>query len=114
MKKILIFTLLFVTFGLFANEFKLIEFRKLPADFHAERNSVTDIDLEYCAALRVECDIPIDINLKQKVYKKDKIDSNSNYFFVSHKEKQITFSSPKYESLTVNVPTQGLKKGVVF
>ena len=70
MKKLFILTLLFVTFGLFANEFKLIEFRKLPADFHAERNSVSDIDMEYCTALRVECDVPLELNLKQKVYKK--------------------------------------------
>jgi len=114
MKKLFILTLLFVTFGLFANEFKLIEFRKLPADFHAERNSVSDIDMEYCTALRVECDVPLELNLKQKVYKKEKIDSNSYYFFVSHKEKQIIFTAPDHKQLIVAVPIDGLKKGVVF
>ncbi len=114
MKKVLIFTLLLVAFGLFANEFKLIEFRKLPADFHAERNSAEDMDREYCTAIKVESDIPAELNLKQKVYKKENIEPGVYYFFVTHKEKQITFTAPKYESLTVDVPAKGLKKGVVY
>ena len=114
MKRLLLITMLFVTFELFADGFKLIEFRKLPADFHAERNSVMDIDMEYCTALRVECDIPLELNLKQKIYKKENIDSNSSYFFVSHKEKQITFTATNHKSLTVDVPNEGLQRGVVF
>lgn len=114
MKRLLLITLLFVAVGLFAKELRLIEFRRLPSDFHAERNSVMDIDKEYCTTLRVECDIPLDVNLKQKVYKKENIDSNSNYFFVSHKEKQITFTAPDHKQLTVDVPDNGLKRGVVF
>ena len=114
MKRLLLITMLFVTFELFADGFKLIEFRKLPADFHAERNSVMDIDMEYCTALRVECDIPLELNLKQKIYKKENIDSNSSYFFVSHKEKLITFTATNHKSLTVDVPNDGLRKGVVF
>jgi len=114
MKKILVVLLILLAFSLFANEFKLIEFRKLPADFHAERNSVQDMDREYCTALKVELNIPIDLILKQKVYKKEKIDANSFYFFVTHKEKQITFTAPKFDPITVDVPKDGLKKGVVF
>jgi PEGA domain len=114
MKKIVVIALLLITLSLFANEFKLIEFRKLPADFHAERNSVQDMDREYCTALKIETDVPIELKLKQKVYKKDNAKSNVNYFFVTHKETQITFTAPNFDPLTVNVPDGGLKKGVVF
>jgi PEGA domain len=114
MKKILIIVLLFVVGSVFANEFKLIEFRKLPADFHAERNSVEDMDRDYCTALKIESDVPVDLSLKQKVYKKEKLEATVNYFFVTHKEKQITFTAPKFTPLTVDVPEDGLKKGVVY
>jgi len=114
MKKVFIICLLLISIGLFANEFKLIEFRKLAADFHAEMNSVEDMDREYCSALKVELDTPVELDLKQKVYKKEKIDANSFYIFVTHKEKQITFTAPQYQPLTVNVPDEGLKKGVVY
>jgi len=114
MRKLFVLLILLLVLGLSANEFKLIKFRKLPADFHAERNSVEDMDREYCTALKVECDKAIDLDLKQKVYKKEKIDSNVYYFFVTHKEKQITFKAPKFNPLTVDVPTEGLKKGVVY
>ena len=114
MKKLLTLTLLLLAFGLFANEFRLIEFRKLPADFHAERNSVNDMDREYCTALKVESDIPTELNLKQKVYKKENIEPGVYYFFVTHKEKQITFTAPNFDPLTVDVPKGGLKKGVVY
>lgn len=114
MRKLFIVFMLILVGCLFANEFKLIEFRKLAADFHAEMNSVEDMDREYCTALKVELDTPIDLDLKQKVYKKEKINANSFYFFVTHKEQQITFTAPQYQPLTVNVPDEGLKKGVVY
>ena len=114
MRKLFIVFMLILVGCLFANEFKLIEFRKLAADFHAEMNSVEDMDREYCTALKVELDTPIDLDLKQKVYKKEKINANSFYFFVTHKEQQITFTAPQYQPLTVNVPNEGLKKGVVY
>jgi len=114
MKKILTFLFLLASFGLFANQFKLLEFRSLPADFHAERNSVEDMDMEYCAALKVECDKPVDLNLKQKVYKKESIGNGAYYFFVTHKEKQITFTAPNFDPLTVDVPQKGLERGVTY
>lgn len=113
-KGILIITLLIVCTSIFANEFKLIEFRKLAADFHAERNSVEDMDREYCTALRVESEIPSSLGLKQKVYKKENVESGVYYFFITHKEKQITFTAPNFQSLTVDVPKKGLEKGVVY
>ena len=114
MKNLFLIAVLVVSLSLTANEFKLIEFRKLPADFHAERNSVEDMDREYCAALKVESDLPAELNLKQKVYKKEEAGAGTCYFFVSHKEKQITFTATQYEPLTVDVPFEGLKKGVVY
>jgi len=67
MKKTILIILLILAGSLSAKQFRLIKFRPLPADFHAERNSVMDMDMEYCAAIKVECDVPTDLNLKQKV-----------------------------------------------
>ncbi len=114
MKKTFLVIFLLILGSLFAKQFELIEFRPLPADFHAERNSVMDMDMEYCAAIKVESDVPSNLNLKQKVYKRENVQPGMYYFFVSHKEKQITFEAPDYEPLTVNVPDGGLKKGVTF
>lgn len=115
MRKIFILLLLLTVFSsLLAKQFKLNEFRPLPADFHAERNSVMDMDMEYCAAIKVECDVPTELNFKQKVYKRENIASGVYYFFVSQREKQITFEAPDYEPLTVDVPEGGLKKGVTY
>ena len=113
-KGLILITLLMVCTSIFANEFKLIEFRKLAADFHAERNSVEDMDREYCTALRVESEIPSSLGLKQKIYKKENVESGVYYFFITHKEKQVTFTSPNFQPLTVDVPKNGLKKGVVY
>jgi len=113
-KGLILITLLIVCTSIFANEFKLIEFRKLAADFHAERNSVEDMDMDYCTALRVETEIPSSLGLKQKVYKKENVESGIYYFFITHKEKQITFTAPNFQPLTVDVPKKGLEKGVVY
>ncbi len=113
-KGLILITLLIVCTSIFANEFKLIEFRKLAADFHAERNSVEDMDMDYCTALRVETEIPSSLGLKQKVYKKENVESGVYYFFITHKEKQITFTAPNFQPLTVDVPKKGLEKGVVY
>ncbi|MCF7793217.1 MAG: PEGA domain-containing protein [Candidatus Cloacimonetes bacterium] len=114
MKRTFLIIFLIVIVGLFAKQFQLTEFRSLPADFHAERNSVLDMDMEYCAAVKVECDVPTDLNLKQKVYKRENIASGVYYFFVSAREQQITFEAPDYEPLTVDVPEGGLEKGVTY
>ncbi len=111
---LILITMLIVCTSIFANEFKLIEFRKLAADFHAERNSVEDMDMEYCTALRVESEIPSSLGLKQKVYKKENVESGIYYFFITHKEKQITFTAPSFQQLTVDVPEKGLERGVVY
>lgn len=114
MKKTLLFIIIFAAVNLLANQFNLLEFRTLPADFHAERNSVMDMDMEYCSALKVESDIRSELNLRQKVYKKENLEPGLYYFFVSHKEKQITFSAPNFQDLTVDVPAEGLKRGITY
>lgn len=114
MRKFFIFLVLVFVSHIAATQFVLIEFRPLPADFHAERNTVFDMDMEYCAAIKVECDVPSNLNLKQKVYKRENIESGVYYFFVSNKEKNITFTAPGYESLTVNVPEDGLQRAVTY
>lgn len=114
MKKIVLILFMVMLTSLFAKQFQLTEFRSLPADFEAERNSVMDMDMEYCAAVKVECDVPSDLNLKQKVYKRQNIAPGQYYFFVSQREKQITFEAPDYEPLTVDVPAGGLKQAKTY
>ena len=110
---VLAFSLIF-SISLFAMRFELEEFRKLPADFKAEMEPITDMDMNYCSVIKVEVDKPIDLSLKQKVYKKENIDEDEFYFYVSSREDNITFQSPHYVPLTVEVPKGGLKIGTTY
>ncbi len=107
------FSLIFST-SLFAMRFELEEFRKLPADFKAEMEPITDMDMNYCSVLKVEVDRPIDLSLMQKVYKKENIDEDEFYFYVSSREDNITFQAPHFVPLTVDVPKGGLKIGTTY
>ena len=109
----LIFSLIFST-SLLAMRFELEEFRKLPADFKAEMEPITDMDMNYCSVLKVEVDRPIDLSLKQKIYKKENIDEDEFYFYVSSREDHITFQAPHFVPLTVDVPKGGLKIGTTY
>jgi len=114
---ILSFVLFFsfvVSTSLFALRFELEEFRKLSADFKAEREPITDMDMNYCSVLKVEVDRPIDLSLKQKIYKKENIDEDEFYFYVSSREDHITFQAPHFVPLTVDVPKGGLKIGTTY
>lgn len=109
------FVLILILFAsLYALEFNVVEFRELPSDFHAQMESELDLDMEYCTVLRIESDIPSELSLKQKIYKKEIIQPGEYYFYITHKEKSITFEAPEYLPLTVNVPQSGFKKGVVY
>ncbi|MCD6329031.1 MAG: PEGA domain-containing protein [Candidatus Cloacimonetes bacterium] len=110
---ILTCSLIFST-SLFAMRFELEEFRKLPADFKAEAEPITDMDMNYCSVIKVEVDKPINLSLKQKVYKKENIDEDEFYFYVSSREDNITFQAPRYVPLTVDVPKGGLKIGTTY
>lgn len=114
---ILSFVLFFsfvVSTSLFAMRFELEEFRKLSADFKAEMEPITDMDMNYCSVLKVEVDRPIDLSLKQKIYKKENIDEDEFYFYVSSREDHITFQAPNFVPLTVDVPKRGLKIGTTY
>ncbi len=114
---ILSFVLFFsfvVSTSLFALRFELEEFRKLSADFKAESEPITDMDMNYCSVLKVEVDRPIDLSLKQKIYKKENIDEDEFYFYVSSREDNITFQAPHFVPLTVDVPKGGLKIGTTY
>lgn len=114
---ILLFVLFFsfvVSTSLFAWRFELEEFRKLPADFKAEGEPITDMDMNYCSVLKVEVDSPINLSLKQKVYKQEIIDEDECYFYVSSREDKITFHAPNFVPLTVDVPKGGLKIGTTY
>ena len=114
MKKIMVISLLFITLAAFANEFNLLKFRALAADFQAERNSVQDMDGNYCSAIKIESDFTDQISLKQKVYQKEVGEDGVIYFYISHLEEQITFTAPNHKPLTIDVPKNGLKKGKVY
>jgi len=114
MKKICLFLIVVFFISLNALEFNLKEFRELPSDFQAQMEPVNDLDMEYCTVLRVESDVPEELSLKQKIYKKEIILPGEYYFYITHTEKDITFEAPEYLSLTVDVPTEGLKKGLVY
>ncbi|NQV18896.1 MAG: PEGA domain-containing protein [Armatimonadetes bacterium] len=114
MKKICLFLILVFFISLNALEFNLKEFRELPSDFQAQMEPVNDLDMEYCTVLRVESEVPEKLSLKQKIYKKEIIHTGEYYFYITHKEKNITFEAPEYLSLTVDAPQEGLKKGLVY
>ena len=114
MKKNCLFLILVFFISLNALEFNLKEFRELPSDFQAQMEPVNDLDMEYCTVLRVESEVPEKLSLKQKIYKTEIIQPGEYYFYITHKEKNITFEAPEYLSLTVDVPQDGLKKGLVY
>ena len=114
MKKIGLFLIFAFFISLNGLEFSLQEFRELPSDFQAQMEPVNDLDMEYCTVLRVESEVPEQLTLKQKIYKKQIIHPGEYYFYITHKEKNITFEAPEYLSLTVDVPQEGLKKGFVY
>lgn len=108
-----IFFILLFSSQLLGLQFELDEFRRLPADFKAEMEPMTDMDMNYCAVLKVELDKPIDLSIKEKVYKKEKIDENEYYFYVSSREDEITFTAPHYVPFVMDVEDQ-LKIGTTY
>ena len=97
-----------------AKQFSLISFQPVPADFQAQRNSITDMNMEYCAALKVEAENYSEINLKQKVYKRVPNADNSEYLYFSASETQLAITAPGHEPLIIPAPENGFKKGMVY
>lgn len=105
--------MLFVSSNLIGMQFELDEFRRLRADFKAEMEPITDMDMNYCSVLKVEIDKPVDISIKQKVYRKERIDEDEYYFYVSSREDEITFSAAHYVPFTMDVKNE-LKIGTTY
>lgn len=112
----LVFALLltFMAISLSANEINLITFQEAKADFQAERNSVMDMNMSYCSALKIESDFTDQIKLKQKVYQKENADANSAYFYISSTETFVDIVAPNNKPYRLNAPKSGFKKGSVY
>ncbi len=105
--------LLFTTFA-WTRTFTVLEFRDLSSDFKAQTDPEMDMDMNYCSVLKVESTRSVDISLKEKTYRKEKISSGKFYFYFSSREKSLTLQSPNYEDLTIDAPSRGFKPGVVY
>ncbi len=97
-----------------ASEFKLIEFRALKSDFKAEAAPVMDLDGNYCTVLRVDGNLPDGLSLEEKVYKKEKTSSGEMYFYISSREKEVTFTAPGFTPLTAPAPDGNFVLGQVY
>lgn len=109
---ILIIMLLFVS--LYASELEVTEFKKLANDYHAVINPIFDFDKQYCTAIKIEfpnCQL---LALDQKIFKKEIINKNECYLYISHKEHELTFKTTQNRSVTVKVPRNGLIMGMVY
>jgi len=97
-----------------ASEFKLVDFRPLRSDFKAEAAPVMDLDGNYCTVLRVDGTLPPGFSLEEKVYKKEKTSSGEIYFYISAREKEVTFTAPGFSPLTVSPPDGSFVLGQVY
>lgn len=111
MKKLMLFLLLIGFSLVSANQFKLVEFRELASDFKAQREPVSDMDMNYCAVVKLETDSAVVPELKQKVYRKEKLTSGEIYYYVSSTEDHLTFTAPNYEELDIEVE---MESGMVY
>lgn len=106
--------LLFWTAFLCARSFTILEFRDLPSDFKAQTDPELDMDMNYCSVLRVESTRPVEISLKEKTYRTEKISPGKFYYYFSSREKSVTLLSSNYEPLIVKAPERGFRPGVVY
>jgi len=73
-----------------------------------------DMNADLCAVLRVESDVQGDVNLTDvQVYHRDKESAGVYYFYVSFRERHVTFASEGYLPLTYKIPEQ-MAKGKVY
>jgi hypothetical protein len=99
---------------LWGRAFTVLEFRDLQSDFKAQTDPELDMDMNYCSVLRVESTRSVEMSLKEKTYRKEKISSGKYYFYFSSREKSLTLQSPNYEDLIIEAPERGFKPGVVY
>ncbi|MFO7896166.1 MAG: hypothetical protein R6U84_04470 [Candidatus Cloacimonadales bacterium] len=111
--------LIFLIFVLFigilgARQINLISFQAVPADFQAQLNPVSDMNMEYCAALKIESDFTDQIDLKQKVYQRETAADNAEYLYFSSSENELILTAPGHEAYSLTAPDDGFKKGMVY
>ncbi|HBY17899.1 MAG TPA: hypothetical protein DEH00_01850, partial [Candidatus Marinimicrobia bacterium] len=106
--------LLMCTALLWGRSFAVLEFRELQSDFKAQTDPELDMDMNYCSVLRVESTRAVEISLKEKTYRTEKIGPGKFYFYFSAREKSLTLQSRNYEPLTIEAPDRGFKPGIVY
>jgi hypothetical protein len=109
-----IVVLLMCTVLLWGRSFTVLEFRELQSDFKAQTDPELDMDMNYCSVLRVESTRAVEISLKEKTYRTEKIGPGKFYFYFSSREKSLTLQSHNYEPLTIEAPERGFKPGIVY
>jgi len=97
MKKFIFFVFVLLVVSLGADQINLISFQAVPADFQAQLNPVSDMNMDYCAALKIESDFTDQIDLKQKVYQRETADDNTEYLYFSSSENYLTLTAPEHE-----------------
>ncbi|MDP8238488.1 MAG: PEGA domain-containing protein, partial [Candidatus Hatepunaea meridiana] len=101
---------------IFALEFDIIDFKPDPLDFHGRSYSVKDMNADLCALLRVESDLTgelyiTDVPIEKREKKKDAV--GIWYFYMSFRERHVTFTSKGYSPLTWKIPER-MERGKVY
>jgi hypothetical protein len=104
----------FLTTVTLATEFKVLDFQEGQMDMRGTVRPYKDMNADLCAVLRVESDVPGDLNLTDvQVYHRDKESAGVYYFYVSFRERHVTLTSDGYLPLTYKIPEQ-MAKGKVY
>src|SRR6056297_819869 len=114
MKKFIFFVFVLLVVSLGAYQINLISFQAVPADFQAQLNPVSDMNMDYCAALKSKSDFTDQIDLKQKVYQHETADDNTEYLYFSSSENYLTLTAPEHVDYRLSAPEEGFKKGMVY
>jgi hypothetical protein len=97
-----------------STEFQVLDFEEDPMDMRGTVRPYKDMNADPCAVLRVESDVPGDLNLTDvQVYHRDKESAGVYYFYISFRERHVTFASEGYLPLTYKIPQQ-MGKGKVY
>ena len=116
MKKFLILFIIFISVSrLFSLEFdENIEFRFEPKDLHGKTGKIEkDANGDACAVLRVESDAESEIFLTGiDVIKREKDADGMYYFYISFRERFVTFTSKGYLPLKYKIPQKMERKNV--
>ncbi len=108
------FLIFFLTSLTFATEFQVLDFQEDTMNLRGTVRQYKDMNADLCAVLRVESDVQGDLNLADvQVYHRDKESAGVYYFYVSFRERHVTFASEGYLPLTFKIPLQ-MGKGKVY